>query len=216
VTGAEPPPRRARRGARTGRRAEPRPADDRWPEILGATAEIFAAKGYERTTVRDIADALGMLSGSLYYYISTKEDLLFALVESFHARGREAMAVLDAAAGDDPVATLRAVVVRHVELNAESLVLTTVFQNEFRHLTGERREGIARTRREHEDRVTGLIHRGQERGALRGDVDARLAALSVLAMLNATHTWFHPGRGLTPTGLGELQATLLLDGLRAR
>ncbi|WP_181780702.1 TetR/AcrR family transcriptional regulator [Pseudonocardia pini] len=206
-----PPPPRVRR-----RRAAPRPADDRWLEILERTAEIFAAKGYERTTVRDIADALGLLSGSLYYYISTKEDLLFAIIEAFHARGREAMAALDEAAGPDPLATLRAVVVRHVELNAETPVETAVFHTEFRRLAPERQEGITRTRRDHEDRVTRLVERGQADGALRADVPARVAALSALAMLNATHTWFQPGRGLTATELGELQATLLLDGLRAR
>ncbi|MCW0211923.1 MAG: TetR/AcrR family transcriptional regulator [Pseudonocardia sp.] len=199
------PPRRRRKAVQG--------ADDRWPEILERTAEIFAEKGYERTTVRDIAESLGMLSGSLYYYIKTKEDLLFALIEAFHVRGRDGIAAVEREVTGDPVATLRAVVAKHVELNADHLVQTTVFQNEFRHLTGERREDIARTRREHEKRVEQLIREGQEAGALRTDLDARLCALSILGMLNATHTWYQPGRGVSPAELGALQATLVIDGL---
>jgi TetR/AcrR family transcriptional regulator, cholesterol catabolism regulator len=192
------PPRTRRR------RSAPRPADDRWAEILERAAEIFAAKGYERTTVRDIADALGLLSGSLYYYITTKEDLLAAILESFHERGRAAMAELDAHADPDPRAQLRRVIVRHVQLNAATPVETAVFHAEFRRLSPERREGITRTRREHEDRVTELIERAQRAGSLRGDVDARLAALSILAMLNGAPPGPDPG---------ELQATLVLEGL---
>src|SRR2546429_8343608 len=62
----------------------PRSSDERWQAILDAAAEIFAAKGYERTTTRDIAHAVGMLSGSLYYYIRPKEKPLQALIEDFH------------------------------------------------------------------------------------------------------------------------------------
>ena len=49
---------------------------DRWAQILEASARIFSTKGYEATTIRDIAEDVGMLAGSLYYYIDTKEDLL--------------------------------------------------------------------------------------------------------------------------------------------
>ena len=51
------------------------------PEILKAAAKVFRIKGYHATRIQDIADALGMQKGSLYYYISTKEDLLKGLVE---------------------------------------------------------------------------------------------------------------------------------------
>src|SRR5580658_8086245 len=57
----------------------------RWAEVLGAAAELFAEKGYAETTVQDIATRAGLVNkGSLYYYINTKEDLLWQLALQLH------------------------------------------------------------------------------------------------------------------------------------
>lgn len=203
-----------RSGANGARRG--RISDERWRKILDAAAEIFATKGYEATTIRDIAEAAGILGGSLYYYISTKEDLLFALIEDFHRLGSQGIAEVEAETEGRALEVLRAVIVRHVALNARNGARAAVFHNDFRHLDDERKREIVRSRRAHEDRIEELIRDAQEEGAARPALDPRLTALSVLSLLNSTHQWYRPDRGVTPEQLGELQADLLLHGLSVR
>ena len=94
-------------------------------------------RGMQATSIRDVADAVGMLGGSLYYYIKTKEDLLFALINDFHRIGKEGVQQAEEEAGGRRArrrprpAILRAVFVRGAEINLRSRALSTVFYNDF-------------------------------------------------------------------------------------
>ena len=75
----------------------------RWDEILQAAAEEFYERGFRGARLQDIAARVGLLTGSLYYYIGSKEDLLFALVQSTHRLGLEtSIEDADTAASDAP------------------------------------------------------------------------------------------------------------------
>jgi AcrR family transcriptional regulator len=207
-----------RGGRRRGAAFEPgrpRSSDERWQAILDAAAEIFAAKGYERTTTRDIADAVGILSGSLYYYIRTKEDLLYALIEDFHQLGRDVVAEAEEESGGEggPLGVLAVVIARSVALNARNGARTAVFHNDFRHLADDRKNEIIRNRREHESHVEDLIRQSQRESQIRESLDPRLTTLSILSMVNSIHNWYRPGRGLSPEELGDFQADLIVRGL---
>ena len=203
-------------GRRRRRGADEKPGrigDERWSQILDAAAEIFATKGYERTTIRDIADAVGMLSGSLYYYIDTKEDLLFSLIDDFHGLGREEIAAVEAEVDGDPLTMLAAVIARSVALNARHGARTAVFHNDFRHLSDERKQEIVDNRRNHEAHVEDLIRKAQRKGLIRKSLDARLTTLSILSMVNSIHHWYRPDKKRTAEELGRFQADLLIGGL---
>ncbi len=204
--------------ARSAPRGRRKFNEEKWRQILEAAAETFAAKGYEATTIRDIAEAVGMLGGSLYYYIDTKEDLLYEIIDDFHRVGMEEVAAAEveaAAAGhaDDPLAMLRAVCVRHAEVNARSRTLSAVFYNDFRHLGDERKQHIVDSRRKHQQRLEELLIACQQAGVVRDDIDPRLTALAMLSLLNATNTWYHPEKDTSSRPIGELLASLLIDGL---
>src|SRR5690606_20295851 len=77
-----PPGRTARR-----RGAERKPREERWSELVKVATQVFYEKGYEAASLQDIADRLGMLKGSLYYYIQTKEDLLYEVINGVHQGG---------------------------------------------------------------------------------------------------------------------------------
>jgi AcrR family transcriptional regulator len=72
------------KNGRTPRRSDATRAKLRRREIIEAAAEIFHRKGYSETSVQDIAEAVGILKGSLYYYIDSKEDLLFQMLLEVH------------------------------------------------------------------------------------------------------------------------------------
>ena len=111
----------------------------RQQEILEAAAQVFHEKGYESTSIQDIADSVGILKGSLYYYITSKEDLLFEIIQGVH---EEALKNLDrtAAIEGDALQKIRAFVVIHVTHNALNLVKMAVFFQDFRSLNGARRQ----------------------------------------------------------------------------
>lgn len=205
-------------GAPSGRR---KINEEKWRQILEAAAETFAAKGYEATTIRDIARAVGMLGGSLYYYIDTKEDLLYALIDDFHRVGMDGVAAAEVeavAAGHagDPLAMLRAVCARHAEINARSRTLSAVFYDNFRHLGDERKQHIVDSRRRHQHRIEELVGACQQAGEIRADLDPRATALAMLSLLNATNTWYHPEKDHSAQPIGELLASILIDGLATR
>src|SRR3954471_18714428 len=87
----------------------------RQQEILEAAARVFHEKGYESTSIQDIADAVGILKGSLYYYIDSKEDLLYEILEGIHAEALES--VRKATAEGDPLQRIRAFVAAHIRHN---------------------------------------------------------------------------------------------------
>ena len=74
----------AERGARVGASDEVRVTSARLREIYDAAARVFSEKGYDGASIQDVADAVGILKGSLYYYIDTKQDLLFGIIDEVH------------------------------------------------------------------------------------------------------------------------------------
>src|ERR1700733_12619467 len=114
-----------------GRRADARTvlvprARGREREVLEAGAEVFARKGYAAATVQDVADALGILKGSLYYYIKTKEDLLYSVMVEVH-EGADALHAEVAAAGLPAFEQLLLYVRLQLDWNVHNLVKISVY-----------------------------------------------------------------------------------------
>lgn len=191
-------------------------SEARWRSILDAAADIFATRGFEATTIRDIAESVGMLGGSLYYYIDSKEDLLFALIDDYHREGLRTVAEIEASAETGSLAILRSVLSGRIALDARNRSRAAVFHNDFRHLDDARKQSVLTSRRAHESRIEELIRGAQADGGIDPGISARLAALSILSMTNRSHDWYRPDGGISPEELGDLQADLLLNGLAAR
>src|SRR5690348_15778646 len=85
---------------------------DRESQILEAATRIFQERGYDATTIQAVADDVGILKGSLYYYIDKKEDLLFQIVEGVHRGLAESLAEVEAET--DPVERVRVFIAAHV------------------------------------------------------------------------------------------------------
>ena len=115
----------------------------RQTEIVEAAARVFHEKGYESTSIQDIAEAVGILKGSLYYYIRSKEDLLYEIILDVHEDALANIRQVDEGDGD-ALQKVRAFVTSHLVFNAENLTKMGVFFHDFRSLSGERRSANAR------------------------------------------------------------------------
>jgi len=182
-------------------------------EIDAVAGELFHAQGYAATSVRDIARALDMQGASLYSHVTSKEDLLWSIVDraatAFEAAADAAHA--ESASGD-AVDRLAAFVEGHVEVVTADPERASVFVTEWRHLSEPRREQIARRRDDYEGRLRALIVDGIALGGFRS-TDPVLAAAFLLTALNGIASWYRPDGRLTADRIADHFVDLALRSL---
>src|SRR3974377_597444 len=160
-------------------------------ELTRAAARLFAERGYQGTSLADLADALGLQKASLYHHIATKEDLLW---EVAHEGAAAFHAAPDAVPAEAPASErIRLALRAHLRVVAEQLDVATVFVREWRYLEGERREQFVAERPRYEYRFRAPFREGRELGELRTDLDDATAALLALSAANWAFTWLRAG-----------------------
>ena len=187
-------------------------ADDRWEVILNAAGKLFLEKGYASATVQDVATDAGMLSGSLYYYIDSKEDLLFALVERVHANG---LLYLDDPGIREGAAVSR--LQRFIDLWGarieQNLDWSLLVEREFRTLSEDRRQRIIEQRSAYERLLRSIIDDGVSEGVFDPATDSVVATQVIFQMLNYTTLWFDPGGRLSFPEVIALEREFITRGL---
>jgi TetR/AcrR family transcriptional regulator, cholesterol catabolism regulator len=147
---------------------------DRRELIVATAAEMFARKGVRSTTVREIADAVGILSGSLYHYFASKDEIvreiLMNFLDAIRARNAEVLARDQGAAQ-----SLREIVLSSLQLAREMPDATAIYQNELQYLREsplfkDVQEAAADVQRA----WLGIIERGVADGAFRDDIPPRV------------------------------------------
>jgi len=201
--------RRIDEGAADGRG---KASELRRKEIFDAAARMFYEKGYEATSIQDVAEAVGILKGSLYYYINSKEDLLFGVIQDVHEQGLRNLKVIMAVEGD-ALMKLRAFIQIHVVSNMQNLVKIGAFFHDFRSLSEERRRYIIAERDTYDQALRELIVKGQEEGVIPDDIDPKTASLAILGMMNWVYQWYRPDGELQPEEIAARFADLVLGGL---
>ena len=196
----------------TENRRRSRPPRRRRQEILEAAAGVFHEKGYKATSIQDIADAVGILKGSLYYYITSKEDLLFEILQDVHQQGLQNLERIDATPGT-PLQKIRAFVTVHVTHNAENLVKMAVFFHDFRSLSPERREIIVAERDLYDKHLRSLLAAGQRDGSVCPDLDPKLTSIEILGMMNWIYHWYRPNGDLSVSTLAGSMADFVVAGI---
>ena len=185
-------------------------------EVVDAAAKVFLARGYADASVQDVADELGILKGSLYYYISTKEDLLFWLLEEVHEDVHRILEEVEALDGLDPLARLHEYVRRQVEYNASNLAKISVYYHDIEQLGDERREDIKGRRSAHERFVMTMIKDAQGRKEIDPGADPRVLANCVFAVIIWIYRWYRPGGRVKRDELASLLADFAVGGLSSR
>jgi AcrR family transcriptional regulator len=185
---------------------------------MGAAVQVFFDKGYAASSVQDIATAVGVLKGSLYYYIDSKEDLLLWIVEDVHAQSK---AILDEVRALDAPAIerLREYVERHLNWYLANLEEVTVFFRDSRYLTGDSQRTATSRRRAYERAIRNLITVAQEEGDVDAAIDPRSAAHFILSAVNHVPDWYRRGGGDPVSRVAATYADLTvgtLVGTRAR
>jgi AcrR family transcriptional regulator len=165
--------------------------------VLDAACVLFAERGYHGTSMKDIAEKLGVRAPSLYNHVVSKQDMLFAIMDT--AMDRAIAALEETLAGVDDVS-------EQLRRATESLVLdflrypaeVTVCNNEVRSLEADNRLAIVAKRDRYGARVRRIIEEGCGTGRF-GTRTPQIAAFAVLEMGNSAKSWFRPGGRYTDT-----------------
>ena len=192
---------------------------ERRKEIFDTAALVFEERGYQATTVADIAERLGTDRASMYYYVGSKKEL-------FHQAVREA-AQLNVLAIESLATTkqsasakLRQAFIVLMESYSTSYpYLHLLLQEKFPTLSGER-DAWSKEVQDWSDRyyraMRKIIKQGADDGEFSVHLPAGLATMAVIGAINWAHRWYRPGGKLPPQRIGEGFADILLHGLIAK
>jgi AcrR family transcriptional regulator len=180
------------------------------------SGRIFYQKGYEATSLQDIADAVGMLKGSIYYYITTKEDLLYELVNRAQDMFESTLEEDDETARAPAPERLRAFIGRWMALTAREREWGLVAEREFKRLRKGRLEQVIKRRDRFNDYLKGIIRQGIDEGAFDPEVDVSVAAAAIFELMKSSHLWHRPSGKLSFAELGDWYATFAIRGLGSR
>ncbi|NKE60239.1 TetR/AcrR family transcriptional regulator [Lentzea sp. PSKA42] len=182
-------------------------------ELLALAAQMFADRGYGQTTVRDIADAAGILSGSLYHHFDSKESMVDEILRTFldelFTRYGE---IVDAGLG--PKETLKALVVASFEAIDTRHAEVAIYQNESKHLMPLERFSYLDDRNvEFRKLWTVLLEDGMSEGVFRADLDVDLAYRFIRDTVWVAVRWYRPDGGLSAEAVADQYLAILLDGI---
>ncbi|WP_277988315.1 TetR family transcriptional regulator [Nocardioides sp. S5] len=176
--------------------------------ILRQAAVLFARQGFPSTTMDEIADASHITKRTLYRYVTSKDQLLFDIHDTFASESLVAGISSDM----DPVDAFIALVRRHVEIVTEHQTEIGVFFEERKHLSQERQRLVELRRDAYERYAVALIEQGAGRDVFL-DLNPRLVAQLVLGALTEMYHWYRPQGDSTPMEFADRYIDLFLRGI---
>lgn len=186
-------------------------------ELLRIAARLFKEQGFQATKLADIGREAGLDRATVYYYVGSKEELLQETVEG----GLDANIAKARALADDPslraIDRLHEIFVTLMTSYEEDYPATFVYIQEQMHQveaqeTAWAQEIIKKTRA-FDKTLLGFIRAAINEGDLRDDIPPRLVENALFGMLNWTHRWFIPGRGMTGRQVAEAFWTIFTSGM---
>jgi AcrR family transcriptional regulator len=188
-----------------------RTLDPKAHRILQGAATVFSEKGYHHASMRDIARETGISLAGMYYYFSSKEEMLYSIqkfcfrqvLDGIQQRLREL---------DDPVERLRAFIHNHLSFFIANVREMKVLSHESASLTGEHRREIEGMKREYYHELRGVLQTIP--GRTWSENELRASALSIFGMVNWIYTWYDPERDASADRLAETMCDLVLRGVR--
>jgi AcrR family transcriptional regulator len=185
---------------------------DRRTAILRGSADLFARQGVSSTTVRQIGDAVGVLSGSLYHHFPSKDaivqEIIVSYLEDLLVRYREV-----AAAGLDPRARLHGLVRVSLQMTEDQPSATIIYQNELSYLRElPQYEHVKAMAAEVQQTWLQAIEAGQADGSFRADIDPRVFYRFVRDAVWLSVKWYRPEGTYTVDQLADDCTSIFLDG----
>jgi AcrR family transcriptional regulator len=181
--------------------------------VLDVAVRLFNERGYEGTSMEDIAGGLGLAKSAIYHHVAGKEELLRLAVDRA-LDGLFEVARQTASAGGPAIERLERLVRGSVELLVAELPFVTLLLR-VRGNTAVERAALTR-RREFDGLVTELVVQAERDGDIRQDVEPATTARLLFGLVNSLIEWYRPRTDSTGTGIAEAVVAVAFDGIRVR
>jgi AcrR family transcriptional regulator len=205
----------SRHTATAGKNASPAKGRRRDREVLKAATMVFYRRGYADATVQDVADALGMLKGSLYYYIKSKEELLYRLATEVHDDVDALLSEVIALEGLSALERIQEFVRRQVQYNVRRLEAISVYHHDVHHLSKGLRSEIVDRRHKHEAVLVSLLEQAQRDGDVDQSLNPCILSQSIFATVIWIYRWYRPSSGISVSELTETCVAFVTRGISA-
>jgi TetR/AcrR family transcriptional regulator, cholesterol catabolism regulator len=184
-------------------------------ELLDLAATMFADRGLRATTVRDIADSAGILSGSLYHHFSSKEEMVDELLRGFldwlFERYQQIVAT-----EPNPLERLKGLFLASFEAIEHRHAQVVIYQDEAKRLSGQPRFSYVEERNKEQRKMwLDLLNQGVEEGYFRPDIDVDLVYRFIRDTTWISVRWYQPGGPLTAEEVGRQYLSIVLGGITA-
>ena len=182
--------------------------------VLSAASALFAKKGFERATIRDVSQATGISLAGLYYYFKSKEELLFLIqFRAFDSLCEKLREIIQSET--DPQTCLYSMIEMHFEYFIRNMNDLKICSREIESLKGAFYGEVAEKREEYFDLTQSIFEKmGDESDG--SPADSRLAALYLFGTLNWIYQWYKPGRDPDAKELASQLSGIYLQGFRGK
>jgi AcrR family transcriptional regulator len=180
--------------------------------VRKSAMKLFLKKGFNATSMDEIASAAGLQKGSLYHYIASKNDLLFPLFDdAIDDVNTSLKTILKSDLPADK--KLEKAIQNHIQKQIEHFDEYCLYLQERKFLPKSFETRYTKKRRVNETLFNKIIQEGIDEGIFRKDIDVRITTLSLFGMLNWMTQWFKPRGRLSAENLGELTYDLAIRGI---
>ncbi|MEO9327969.1 TetR/AcrR family transcriptional regulator [Gordonia aurantiaca] len=191
-------------------------SSSRRDELLATASQMFAENGLRSTTVRDIADAAGILSGSLYHHFDSKESMVDEILRRFLDDLFEKYRAI-AASGLSATETLRRLVIASFESIDAERNAVAIYQDEAKRLSSQERFSyISELNVEFRQLWHAVLQRGVDEGEFRPDLDVELVYRFMRDTVWVAVRWYRPGGALSVEKIADQYLSIVLDGILPR
>ena len=181
-------------------------------EIVDSALDLFEREGFDRTTLKQIVDGANLTKGAFYHHFQSKEDLLWHIQNEYlETQTEAAREILDE--DSDPIEQLRALIGLSLSGVAAYRAHVAIFNQERRHLTGDRLRSVTEKRDALETMFRQVVQRGIDAGAFRREMSGRIITFGIVGMCASAFQWFNPNGSLGIDEVADQFCDLILVGL---
>jgi AcrR family transcriptional regulator len=186
---------------------------NRETEVVDAAIQVFWRRGYSGASIQEIADAVGVLKGSLYHYIGSKEELLARIFQEAYEESLGVMSEINAMNGP-ALERLHEYLRRYIVHFLAYPERTQLYFRDWRYLTGAYLERVREQRRTYANFVRALIAEARETVAISSDIDPQTAAAFILGAVHNIAEWYHRDGRASAEKIAEVHSALAIAALR--
>ena len=187
------------------------PNSEKRTKIIDTAAKLFAEKGFENTTTRDICKATGMSHAMIYYYFDDKESLLYEILDEILSDGLQRFREI-AQSNESPKEKLTSITDMYARYHVVKIDKMKVFVHEQKSLKPEHKKKVVGYQREYLDILVNILKGLKQKNEI-VNVDTKAAAFTFFGMVHWAYRWYDPKGKIKPKQLSQLINRIFTEGI---